>query len=412
MSTSISTNEFDTNWSNWAYELPISLEKLNSYFNISELYKSLNNEVFISQIAKSCRDKFISKLSNSNLFNNNGFILLAGGTEEMLAFYDSDTDFCEFRQEAYFRYLFSINEPNAYGGIDISTGKSYLFVERQSEKSQRWNGNLRPLSYFQDKYLMDYVYYTDELDTILSNYKTVYTLHGLNADSGVTTRTNAAVLAKDYISKCKDLVVDQESLYLILTECRVQKTDLEIQHMRRACLLSSMAHVYVMRHVRPGMVERQLEAMFSSFSRFTGGCRHMSYTCICGSGCNGAILHYGHAGAPNDMIIKDGQMMVLDMGAEFSGYATDITLSYPSNGVFTDLQKVVYNAVLDAQKSVINAMKPGVWWPDMHQLAERVILGHLKQFGLLKGEVEDMMANHIGAVFMPHGLGHLMVFYL
>ena len=337
-----------------------------------------------------------------------GVILLAGGLDSMVAFYDSDTELCEFRQEAFFRYLFPFNEPNAYAAIETKSGKAILFVEEQSAASQRWNGNLRPLDFFQKKFKVDEVRYTHELSNFLKEYAVVYTLDGLNTDSKVKTVTNAAILAKEQLDACPSLKVDQKSLYPIIAEARVLKTPLEIEHMRRACLLSSMAHVYVMRHCRPGLVERQLEGLFQAFSRIGGGCRHMSYTCICGTGSNGAILHYGHAGAPNDRILQDGDMMVLDMGAEFSGYATDITLSYPANGIFTDRQIIIYNAVLDAQKSVESLMKPGVWWPDMHRLAERIILTHLRAYGLLKGDIEDMLAHHVGAVFMPHGLGHLL----
>jgi Xaa-Pro dipeptidase len=194
----------------------------------------------------------------------------------------------------------------------------------------------------------------------------------------------------------------------LLAECRVAKTDLELQHLCRACLLSSMAHVYVMRHARPGLAERQLEALFQGYARFHGGCRHMSYTCICGSGPNGAILHYGHAGAPNDQVSLPGAMMVLDMGGEYAGYATDITCSYPNTGRFSADQRAIYQAVLAATLAVEGAMRPGVWWPDMHQLAERTLLTHLAALGLVRGAVDDMMAVHLGAVFMPHGLGHFL----
>jgi Xaa-Pro dipeptidase len=97
------------------------------------------------------------------------------------------------------------------------------------------------------------------------------------------------------------------------------------------------------------------------------------------------------------------------MGAEFNGYATDITRSYPVNGKFTPDQQIVHNAVVAAQQAVIQAMKPGVYWPDMHELAEKVILEHLLRAGLLhNGTVEDFQKAFLGAVFMPHGLGHLL----
>eukprot|EP00475_Leptophrys_vorax_P042366 TRINITY_DN79933_c0_g1_i1.p1 TRINITY_DN79933_c0_g1~~TRINITY_DN79933_c0_g1_i1.p1 ORF type:complete len:242 (+),score=19.98 TRINITY_DN79933_c0_g1_i1:65-727(+) len=101
-------------------------------------------------------------------------------------------------------------------------------------------------------------------------------------------------------------------------------------------------------------------------------------------------------------------MALLDMGGEYFTYGADITCSFPVNGKFTADQKLVYEAVLAAQRAVFAAMRPGVNWVDMHRLSERTMLEHLKAGGLLQGSVDDMMANHMGALFMPHGLGHFL----
>lgn len=159
---------------------------------------------------------------------------------------------------------------------------------------------------------------------------------------------------------------------------------------------------------RPGMKEYEGESQFLHYSYAVGGCRHVSYTCICGSGQNGSILHYGHAAAPNDKVIHDGEIVLFDMGANYFGYAADITCSYPVNGKFTDDQRLIYNAVLAACQAVHDSAKPGANWVDMHDLANRVMLGKLKEGGLLKGEVDDMMKAGINGVFQPHGLGHLI----
>ncbi|PIO66893.1 peptidase, M24 family [Teladorsagia circumcincta] len=99
-------------------------------------------------------------------------------------------------------------------------------------------------------------------------------------------------------------------------------------------------------------------------------------------GCNGSILHYGHANAPNDKQIKDGDMCLFDMGPEYNCYASDVTTSFPANGKFTEKQKIVYNAVLEANQAVFKAARPG--------------------------DIDEMVNARLGAVFMPHGLGHLI----
>jgi Xaa-Pro dipeptidase len=96
------------------------------------------------------------------------------------------------------------------------------------------------------------------------------------------------------------------------------------------------------------------------------------------------------------------------MGAEYCCYASDITTTFPANGKFTDDQKLIYNAVLKSNRAVMKAAKPGASWVDMHLLSQRTILECLLEGGLLKGNVDDMMKVHLGAVFMPHGLGHFM----
>lgn len=96
------------------------------------------------------------------------------------------------------------------------------------------------------------------------------------------------------------------------------------------------------------------------------------------------------------------------MGANYGGYAADITCSFPANGKFTEDQQIVYNAVLAARDAVNSSAKDGVSWPEMHLLANRVMLEKLKEGGLLTGDVEDMVKAGLNAIFQPHGLGHLI----
>lgn len=135
----------------------------------------------------------------------------------------------------------------------------------------------------------------------------------------------------------------------------------------------------------------------------------MAYTCIAASGHHGATLHYGHAGEPNAKLVEDGDMCLFDMGAEYHCYCSDITCSFPANGKFTEQQRDVYETCLEAVVAVESAMRPGVNWADMHRLANRTILaGLLKRGYLIGGTVEEMDAVNLGAVFMPHGLGHFL----
>lgn len=172
--------------------------------------------------------------------------------------------------------------------------------------------------------------------------------------------------------------------------------------------MSAAAHKAVMRKIRPGMKEYQLEAIFQHHSYYHGGCRHQAYTNICGSGCNAAVLHYGHAGAPNARTVGDGDICLFDMGAEYYCYTSDITCSFPANGKFTEDQKAIYNAVLSASRAVMAAVRPGVSWVEMHRVSYRAMLEKLKEANIVQGDIDEMMKVTLGAVFQPHGLGHLL----
>mmetsp|Transcript_2699 Transcript_2699/g.3907 ORF Transcript_2699/g.3907 Transcript_2699/m.3907 type:complete len:522 (+) Transcript_2699:29-1594(+) len=385
-------------------------QDLYSIKTLSEEFKYLNDEKVLRNLGCEIRTKLLKMVDDAGTFDKNGVILLQGGTSLGANYFDTDTVSCPFRQESFFEYLFRLVEPDCYGAIFLGDQKTVLYVPKLSDETCRWNGPPKSLKFYKDKFSVDEVRYVFDLakSFVEKKVSTVYVLTGLNTDSGMTTALvpNVKEICKE--QKC-EFKVDNKLLYPVLAECRVIKTPLEIKYMRICTLVTCQAHVFVMRHIRAGMSEIQLESMFKAFCGVYGGARHVAYTCICASGPNGAILHYGHAGRPNDRILRENDMMVLDMGGEYHGYATDITASYPVSGKFTEDQAAIHNAVREAQEAVFANLKPGTKWKEMHRLAERVILSHLLKIGILKGgSVEDLMKHQIGSVFMPHGLGHFI----
>lgn len=351
------------------------------------------------KLVRSLRDHLAS-ISNPT----RGFVLLQGGEEE--------TRYCTdhvdvFRQESYFAYLFGVKEPGFYGAIDVRSGQSFLFAPRLPADYAVWLGEIKPLSSLKERYMVDMVFYVDEIVQVLHDRfgepgkPLLFLLYGMNTDSGKFSKP--AVL-----EELEKFETDLSTLHPILTECRIIKSEMELALIKYANDISSEAHVEVMRNTRPGMKEYQLESMFLHHTYMYGGCRHCSYTCICATGENSAVLHYGHAAAPNDKTLNAGDMALFDMGAEYHFYGSDITCSFPVNGIFTEKQTAIYNAVLVAHDSVISSMHPGVSWIDMHKLAEKLILESLQKAGIVLGDIEDMMAERLGAVFMPHGLGHFL----
>ncbi|KAM0921156.1 hypothetical protein ACQ4PT_007050 [Festuca glaucescens] len=333
-----------------------------------------------------------------------GLVLLQGGEERTR----DSTDHVElFRQESYFAYLFGVREPGFYGALDIASGQSILFAPRLPPAYAVWMGEIKPLSYFKDMYKVDKVFYIDELPQVLQDQFSehgkplLFLLHGKSTDSGNYSKPAS-------FQGMEKFDTDSSTLHPIITECRVIKSDMELAVLQYANDVSSEAHIEVMRRAKPGMKEFQLESIFLHHAYMYGACRHCSYTCICATGENSSVLHYGHAAAPNDRTLMDGDMALMDMGAEYHFYGSDITCSYPINGRFNRHQTVVYNAVLEAHNAVISHMRPGVKWIDMHKLAEQRILESLEKENIIQGDIGDMMARRLGALFMPHGLGHLL----
>jgi len=335
-----------------------------------------------------------------------GVILLQGGKQTTR--YDTDHE-PVFRQESYFHWAFGVSESEVYGAISLPSGNATLFVPQHGIDYEIFCGTNPSPEDVREKYGVEEVlplerlseYISSQLE--LSESSKLHLLSGLNSDSG-----NMALPATYEGIKTHSEKMDTSTLFGCIADARVYKTAAEVEVMRYTHWVSSMAHVEVMRSCRAGMMEYQLESLFQHHTYTHGGCRHMAYTCICACGPNPAILHYGHAGKPNNRLLRDGDLALLDMGAEYHCYASDITCSYPVNGRFTPDQTLVYEAVLNAQIAVIAAMKPGIPWTDMHRAAERAILEGLVKAGLLVGDVNEMIAADVGAIFMPHGLGHLI----
>lgn len=330
-------------------------------------------------------------------------VLLQGGSEKNR--YNTDAEDLPFRQESYFFWTFGVHESEFFGVVDVDSGRSCLFPPTLDPSYAIWDGKINDESWFKDKYEVDDVHFqnTNAISKYLQqlSVKKVLLLRAENTDSG-------NVLEPPTFEGKEKFDIDIKTLYPIIAELRVFKTDKEMEVMRYASKIASEAHRATMKAIRAGLYEYQMESVFRHTSYYHGGCRHLAYTCIAASGCNGCILHYGHANAPNEKLIKDGDMCLFDMGPEYNCYASDVTTSFPANGKFTEKQKVVYNAVLEANQAVFKAAKPGVRWTDMHILSEKVILTHLKKAGLLTGDVDEMLSARLGAVFMPHGLGHLI----
>jgi len=187
----------------------------------------------------------------------------------------------------------------------------------------------------------------------------------------------------------------------IVHEMRLFKSPEELDVMRRAGEISALAHTRAMEKCRPGMFEYQLEGeILHEFNRH--GARFPSYNTIVGGGENGCILHY----TENESELRDGDLVLIDAGCEYRGYAGDITRTFPVNGKFSPAQRAVYDIVLESLETALTLFRPGTSIQDVTGSVIRIMVNGLVKLGILKGDVEELIADNTHRAFFMHGLSH------
>lgn len=184
-------------------------------------------------------------------------------------------------------------------------------------------------------------------------------------------------------------------------ELRLRKSAAEIEIMRRGAEISRVAHTEAMRRARPGVRENELDALLEYTFRRLGG-TGAAYTNIVAGGANATILHY----VENDQPLADGDLVLIDAGAECEFYASDVTRTFPVNGTFSDVQRSVYELVLEAQLAAIDAVQPGASFTAPHDRALEVLCTGLLRLGLLKGTLKDTLHSESYRRFYMHRTSH------
>ncbi len=190
------------------------------------------------------------------------------------------------------------------------------------------------------------------------------------------------------------------SLAHVLHDMRLFKSRNEIDLMRESALIAARGHLRAMKACRPGLNEYDIMAELVHEFRIHNA--DISYQPIVGGGDNTCILHYRE----NDQVLNDGDLLLVDAGAEYQYYASDITRTYPVNGEFTPEQRAVYEVVLEANLAAIAKVKPGNHWNDPHEAAVKVVTQGLVKLGLLKGRPATLEKDGAYKKFFMHRTGH------
>ncbi|KAI8628580.1 metallopeptidase family M24-domain-containing protein [Xylariaceae sp. FL1651] len=300
-----------------------------------------------------------------------------------------------FRQRRYFYYLTGADFPGCSVTYDIAADKLTLWIPYTPPATILWFGNTPSPEACLARADIHDVKYTGQLaeylKSRLASVKTLYVL-----------RSSQLPKFDGFGNLKPRLHIDTTSLQPVMDEARVIKTDYEVAMIRKANAVSSEAHRQVARSLYSMSNECQIEAAFVA-SCTAQNAHAQAYPIIAGSGANASTLHYD---ANNEPLVGR-QLVVLDAGAEWNCYASDVTRTLPIGSTFSTEAKAIYDLVHQMQEECIQRIRPGVEFRDMQLHATLVAVKGLLRLGILhNGTADEIFKNGLGAAFFPHGLGH------
>jgi Xaa-Pro aminopeptidase len=310
-----------------------------------------------------------------------------------------------YRFDSYFYYLTGFREPDAV--LAIVAGKEpkhILFCRHKDPEREIWDGFRYGPDAAREIFGFDEAHGIAELDKMLpdlaSDQPALFTPLGLFApwDKKITDLLNEVrSRARTGIAAPEEIVDVRQPLDAL----RLVKDEHELKLMRRAAEISAGAHRRAMQSTRAGWYEYQVEAELAhEFLRH--GAQAVAYPSIVAGGPNACVLHY----RDNNRQLQENELVLIDAGCEFHGYASDITRTFPASGRFTGPQKDIYELVLAAQQACLDAVRPGADFHDYHQVAERVLAQGYIDLGLCTGTLDEVLENGSYKQYYMHRAGH------
>jgi Xaa-Pro aminopeptidase len=327
---------------------------------------------------------------------NSGIALFPSNSEAPMNYPDNTY---HFRQDSDFLYFFGIDLPGFTGLMDFDSGNDRLFGNDYEMDDIIWMGpqpttkEIALKSGITDTAPLSKL--TEIIDEAISKKRKIHFLPPYRGESKMAL----GKLLKE--NPCQMKTLASTELIKAVISMRSIKEKVEIEEIEKAADIAYEMHVTAMKMCKPGVKEQEIFGVLEGIALSRGG--GTSFPIILSI--NGQTLHNHYHGN----ILTAGKMMVTDAGAETNlHYASDITRTTPVGGKFNEKQKNIYEIVLKANTEAINATKPGISNRDLHFMACRIIATEMKNLGLMKGDVEEAVAAGAHALFMPHGLGHMM----
>lgn len=345
--------------------------------------------MFETSVYQNRRKKLMEKMSG-------GLVLILGNGEAPANYTDNTY---KFRQDSSFSYFFGLNLPGFAGVLDVDAGKEYIFGNDVEIDDIIWMGPQPLVKDLAVRVGVETTFPFPELAVCLKDAIS----KGRRIHFLPPYRFRNMVLLEDLLGIHHSLIKTYASLELIkaVVSLRSVKEPCEIEEITKACNIGYEMHTAAMRHCKPGVKEQYIAGLIEGIAASYGSM--VSFPVIMSQ--NGETLHnHDHS-----QILQQGRMMLTDAGAEtVMNYCSDFTRTVPVGGKFTSRQKDVYNIVLACNNEAIRLARPGVTYQYVHLEVCKVLAQGLKDLGLMKGDVNEAVAAGAHALFMPHGLGHMM----
>jgi Xaa-Pro aminopeptidase len=324
------------------------------------------------------------------------------------AYRSNDSNY-RYRQDSDFYYLTGFEEPESIAVITPGKEHVYtLFVRPRDPEREIWDGRRAGVDGAREQYGADAAFpvaeFREKLGDIINGATNLYYRIGAPGNTEldemiVGEMRRMRILGRKAINPPQSIV----DAGTILHEMRLIKSEEEISIMQRAADIAAEAHVEAMKATRPGMKEYEIEALVEYIFRRNGAAAP-AYTSIVGAGANATILHY----IENNATLNDGDLLLIDAGAEYQGYASDITRTFPINGRYTKAQRDIYDLVLETQMACVEMVRPGTSGDELKNHSIEMLTEGMVRLGLLQGEPKKLIEEEKYKQFYMHGLGHFL----
>jgi len=341
-------------------------------------------------------DVYIRRREDLHNKVKSGLALFIGNVEAPMNYPDNTY---HFRQDSDFLYFFGLDLPGLTGVMDFDSGKDRIFGNDFDMDDIIWMGPQPTVRDIALKCGIADTLPTSKLEGIVRDaIDKKRKVHFLPPYRGETKMTLGSLLKEN---PCQMKTLASADLIKAVISMRSIKERVEIEEIEKALEIACEMHVTAMKMCKPGVREQEIFGAIEGIALAKGG--GTSFPIILSI--NGQTLHNHEHGN----ILKKGKMMVTDAGAETNlHYSSDITRTTPVGGKFSTLQKDIYEIVLKANTEAINATRPNISNRDLHFMACRIIASGMKELGLMKGDTDEAVAAGAHALFMPHGVGHMM----